>query len=50
MQNFLYPNIGGNSKASSQTSADQDLELYAPTLYIESLEDKLAFKRVYIPL
>ena len=49
-RNFSYPNVGGNSKASSQTSADQDPESYAPTLYMESLEDELAFERVYIPL
>jgi hypothetical protein len=40
-QNFSYGGIGGDSKASSQNSADQDQESYAPTLYMESLEERL---------
>ena len=49
-QNFLYSSIGGNSEASSQTSAAQDQDSRVPTLYMDSLEDELEFERVYIPL
>ena len=49
-RNFSYPSVGGNSKASSQTSATQDQESYASTLFMERLEDELVFERVYMPL
>ena len=49
-RNFSYSNINGNGEAFSQTSAAQDQDLHAPTLYMESIEKELELERVYIPL
>jgi len=47
---FSYCFVGGNGKASSQTSAAQYPDSYTSTLFIEDLEDALALEKVCMPL